>query len=72
VVFITVQNLVGIDAVVLKLWTFSISRVRLENAYSRPKIEGFWSFDPLNGEQCKKFAKKAHPCASPRRLSHHA
>ena len=68
-IFITVQNLVGIDAAVGR---FSISRVWLENAYSRPKIEVFGVFDPLNGEQCEKFRKKAHPCASPRRLSHHA
>jgi len=40
VVFITVQNLVVIDAVVLILCTFSISRVWLENAYSRPIING--------------------------------
>jgi len=42
-VFITVQNLVGIDAVLLIICTFyfSISRVWLENAYSRPKIVGF-------------------------------
>jgi len=36
VAFITVQNLVGIDAVVLII-CFSISRVWLENAYSRPR-----------------------------------
>ena len=44
VVFITVQNLVGIDAVVLIICSyalFSISRVWLENAYSRPKIGSF-------------------------------
>ena len=34
-----------------------------------PKI--FFGFDPVNGGQCEKFPKKAHPCASPRRLSHH-
>jgi len=38
VVFITVQNLVGIDAVVLIICTFSISRVWLENACSPPKF----------------------------------
>jgi len=43
VVFITVQNLVGIDAVVLIIGyaRFLILRVRFENAYSRPKIRGF-------------------------------
>ena len=35
-----------------------------------PKLVFFGIFDPLNGEQCEKFPKKAHPCASPRRLSH--
>ena len=43
-VFITVQNLVGIDAVVLIICTFSILRVWLENAYSRPKIGDFGGF----------------------------
>jgi len=38
VVFITVQNAVGIDAVVLITCMFLISQVWLENAYSRPKI----------------------------------
>jgi len=38
VIFITVQNLVGIDAVVSITCMFLISRVWLENAYSRPKI----------------------------------
>jgi len=38
VVFITVQNLVGIDAVVSITCMFLISRVWLENAYSGPKI----------------------------------
>ena len=37
-VFVTVQNLVGIDAVFLIICTFFDSRVWLENAYSRPKI----------------------------------
>jgi len=38
-VFITVQNLVGIDAVVFIVFSsFWISLVWLENAYSRPNI----------------------------------
>jgi len=37
-----------------------------------PQNWGFWGFYPLNGEQCSRNPKKAHPCASPRRLSHHA
>jgi len=42
-VFIAVQNLVGIDAIVLiiGLCIFSISRVWLENVYSRPQSGGF-------------------------------
>jgi len=45
VVFITVQNLVGIDAVVSLIGTlsFNILRVRLENEYSRPPPSN-WSF----------------------------
>jgi len=42
VVFITVQNLVGIDAVVSVTCMFFISRVWLENAYSRPQNWHFW------------------------------
>jgi len=41
VVFITVQNLVGIDAVVSITRMFLISRVWLENAYSRPQNRNF-------------------------------
>jgi len=48
VVFITVQNLVEIDvdALVLIICTFSISRVWLKNAYLRPKIGGFGGWTP--------------------------
>ena len=35
--FITVQNLVMIDAVVFIIWTFQYLHIWLENAYSRPK-----------------------------------
>ena len=41
VVFITVQNLVGIDAVVSITRMFFISRAWLENAYSGPQNWGF-------------------------------
>ena len=37
-VFVGVQNLVGIDIVVLIVCMFLILRVWLENAYSRPKM----------------------------------
>ena len=46
VVFIAVQNLVGIDAVVLIICMFSISRVWLENACSRPQNWGFGDLTP--------------------------
>jgi len=41
VIFITAQNLVGIDAVVLKICMSFVSPVRLENGYSRPQN---WDF----------------------------
>ena len=46
VVCITVQNLVGIDAAVFIICTFSISRVWLENAYSRPQNGFLWVWPP--------------------------
>ena len=46
VVFIAVQNLVGIGAVVLIMCMFSISRIWLENAYSRPQNWGLWGILP--------------------------
>ena len=45
-VFITVQNLVGIDAVVLIICTFFDFTSLFKNAYPRPKIGGFRGFDP--------------------------
>ena len=73
VVFMPVQNLVGTDAVVLIICTFfRFCEFGLKTPIHAPKLGFFEVFDPLNGEQCKKFPKKAYPCASPRRLSHHA
>jgi len=37
-----------------------------------PKIAVLEGFYPLSAEQCQRSPKKAHPCVSPRRLSHHA
>jgi len=37
-----------------------------------PKIAVFGQFDPLNGLQYQPKPKKAHPCVSPRHLSHQA
>jgi len=72
VVFIVVQNLVWIDAVVLIICMFyRFHEFGLKTPIHAPKIV-FFRFYPLNGEQCQQNPKKAHPCASPRRLSHHA
>jgi len=51
-VFITVQNLVGIDAT-----CFSISQVWLENAYQCPQNWGFGGIWHLNGEQYQRNPK---------------
>jgi len=65
VVFITVQNLVGIDAVVLIVCTFFRFReFGLKTPIHAPKW-GFGGFWPLYLEQCENFPKKAHPCTSP-------
>jgi len=37
-----------------------------------PKIGVLGQFDPLNGLQYQPKPKKAHPCVSPRHLSHQA
>ena len=63
-VFITVQNLVGFD----NIHVFQFREFGLKTPIHAPKLF-FGGFDPLNGGQCEKFPKKAHPCASPRRLS---
>jgi len=59
VVFITVQNVVGIDAVVLIICMFLISRIWLDNAYSRPQNWSFRGFDPYIGVISTK-PKKTH------------
>jgi len=58
VVFIVVQNLVGIDAVVLIICMFFISHIWLENAYLRPKIGVFGGFDRLNEEHYQRDPKR--------------
>jgi len=73
VVFIAVQNLVGIGAVVLIICTFfDFASLAWKRLFTPPKIWVLGEFCPLNGEQCQRNPKKAHPCASLRRLSHHA
>ena len=66
VVFITVQNLVGIDAVVFTICTFFDFASLAWKCTFTPQICFFGGFDHLNGVQCEKIPKKAH------RLSHHA
>ena len=51
---------------------FRFREFGLKTPIHAPKLRVFGVFDPLNWEQCEKFPKKAHPCASPRRLSHEA
>ena len=60
VVFVTVQNLVVIGAVISIVCKLNILRVKLENAYSRPKIGVFVGFYPQNGEQYKQDTKRKH------------
>jgi len=72
VVFITVQNLVGIGAVVLIICTFFDFAILAWKRLFMPQNCFFLGFWPLNREQYEKIPQKAHPCASPRRLSHHA
>jgi len=38
--------------------------------YHAPKLGVLGQFDPLNGLQYQRMRKKAHPCVSPRHLSH--
>jgi len=45
-VFVSVQNLVRIGAVVSIIYQFNALRVWLKNAYSRPLFGGFWGIWP--------------------------
>jgi len=57
-VFITVQNLVGIDAVVLIICTFfRFCEFGLKTPIHAPKLF-FFGFDPINEEQCEKIRKR--------------
>jgi len=51
---------------------FQFQEFGLKTPIQAPKIGVFVGFYPLNGEQCQQNPKRAHSCASPRRLSHHA
>jgi len=59
VVFITVQNLVAIDAAVLIICMFfDFTSLTGERLFTPPKW-GFWGFDPLNGETYQRNSQKA-------------
>ena len=63
VVFIAVQNLVGIDAVVLKICMFfDFSSLAGKRLFTPPKLF-FWGFDPMNGEAHQRDPEKAYPWA---------
>ena len=67
-VFITVQNLFGIDAVVLIICMFfDFTSLACKRLFTPQKL-GFWGILPLNWEQCQRNPKST----SLRRLSHHA
>ena len=73
VVSIVVQNLVDIDEVVLIVWNFQyICTFGLKMPIHDQKIGVCGGFHLQNGEQHQRNTQKAHPCASPRRLSHQA
>ena len=71
VIFIAVQNLVGISTVVLTICMFFDFASLAWKRLSAPPKWGFEGFEPLHGELYQRNPKKAHPCASPHRLSHH-
>ena len=73
-VFITVQNVVAIDAVVSKILKFEyLAHVAGKRLFTSQKCF-FWggAYDPLGGQQYELNRQKAHPSASPRRLSYQA
>jgi len=72
VVFITVQNLVAIDAVFRKYESLNFYMFDLKRPIHAPKIGVLWEFYPFNGEQYQRNPQKTHPCTSPRCLSHQA
>jgi len=67
VVFITVQNLVAIDAVFSKIWKFeclNFSHVWFENAYSRPKIGVLRNLTPSMNSNVNETPKGTFFCES--------
>jgi len=70
VVFIAVQKLVGIDAVVLIIcMSFDFSSLAEKRLFT-PQICFFWIFVPLNGEACQRNSQKAHPWAERRHMTY--
>jgi len=73
VVFITVQNLVAIDAIVFIILKFQyLARLASKCLFTLQKSLILREFDPINGQQYQWNLKKVHPCTSLRRLSHQA
>ena len=71
-VFIAVQNLVGIGTVVwIICMFFDYASLASKCLFMPPKL-GFWGILPPKWGAISTKSKKAHPCASLRRLSHHA
>jgi len=71
VVFIAVQNLVGIDAVVLKICMFfDFSSLAGKRLFTPPKMVFWGGFDPLNGEVHQRDPQKAHPWAERRHMTY--
>ena len=59
VVFVAVQNLVGIDAEVLIICMFfDFSSLAGKRLFTPPKIGVFGGFDPLNGEAHQRDPKR--------------
>jgi len=54
----------------MKVWIFRT--FGLKTPIHTSKIGVLGEFDPLNGQQYQRNSKKAHPCASLRRVSHQA
>jgi len=50
------------------LWSLSLCKIWLESVAVLGW--GLWAILPPNGEQYQQNRQKAHPCASPRLLSH--
>jgi len=71
VVFITVQNWVGIDAVVFIICMFfRFHQFGWKTPIHTHRIGVFRGFDPLNKEAYQRNPQKAHPWAERRHMSY--